>query len=425
MTQRAIALVDVNNFYVSCERVFNPQLEGRPVIVLSNNDGCAISRSQEAKALGVRMAQPWFQMRDMAEQHGIAVRSSNYALYADMSNRVMSLLAEFGRDQEIYSIDECFLNLSGMHGSSLEHHARHIRQTVRQWTGLPTCVGVGATKTLAKLANHIAKQNPDGNGVCNLNAMPSAIQEEYFSRIPAAHVWGIGRRLAHKLEEVGVLTVRDLQLADPALLRKRFSITMEKTARELNGIACLEFEDFAAPRQQILSSRSFGYYVTDKHQLREAVTEYTTRAAERLRRQKSLAGLLQLHIRTSPHNPDGKHYYPSHLVPLPQATDDTLSLVKAALYGLECIYQPGFSYQKASVVLAELRPKTSVQASLFPSRDEKRHQLMTAIDKINGRMGRATLRSAGEGFDKPWKMRSAHKSNNFTTRWNELLVVNA
>jgi DNA polymerase V len=425
MTQRAIALVDVNNFYVSCERVFNPQLEGRPVVVLSNNDGCAISRSQEAKALGVGMAQPWFKMRDLAQRHGIVAHSSNYALYADMSNRVMALLSEFGRDQEIYSIDECFLDLSGMSGVRLEHYARHIRRTIRQWTGLPTCVGTGATKTLAKLANQIAKGNPQWEGVCDLNAMPVATQEEYFSRMPVSYVWGVGRRLAAQLEVLNIVTVLDLQQADPAWLRKRFSITMEKTVRELNGIPCLEFEDTTAARQQILSSRSFGYYVTEQSELREAVTQYTTRAAEKLRRQASLAGVLQLHIRTSPHQADGQHYGPSLAVPLLQATDDTLRLVRAALYALECIYRPGFSYQKAGVVLSQLTPKVGMQASLFEKQDASCSRLMAAMDKINGHMGRATLRSAGEGIKQPWKMRVGNKSNSYTTRWDELLVVHA
>lgn len=425
MTQRAIALVDVNNFYVSCERVFNPRLAGRPVVVLSNNDGCVVARSNEAKALAVRMGQPWFQVRDLARQHGIVAQSSNYALYADMSNRVMSILAGFGRDQEIYSIDECFLDLSGMRSTELECHARHIRQTIRQWTGLPTCVGIGPTKTLAKLANHIAKKNPEWRGVCSLDAMAAAEREERCGRLAVGAVWGIGPRMAARLGALGIATVRGLQQADPALLRERFSVTLEKTVRELNGIHCLELEDTSEPRRQIVSSRSFGYYVSDLGQLREAVTQYTARAAEKLRRQGSVAGLLSVSIRSSPHNPQETYHAPSLTVALPQPTDDTLRLVKTALYGLECIYRPGVSYQKAGIALADIAPKTLQQGDLFSSDTSRRESLMSAIDKINARMGNATLRSAGEGIEKLWKMRSGNKSPAYTTRWSEIIGVNA
>jgi DNA polymerase V len=425
MTTRAIALVDVNNFYVSCERVFNPKLEGKPVVVLSNNDGCVISRSQEAKALGIGMAEPWFKLRDIAEQYKVIAYSSNYALYADMSTRVMSLLADFGRNQEIYSIDECFLDLSGTRGPGLLAHAQRIRSTIRQWTGLPTCVGVGSTKTLAKLANQIAKEASEHGGVCDLNTMPENEREAHFARMPASWVWGVGRRLTAKLEQLGIRSVRDLRDADTAMLRKRFSVAMEKTVRELNGIACLEFEDTSAPRQQILTSRSFGYYVTDKRELREAVTQYITRAAEKLRRQISLANTLHIYIRTSPHNRDNRDYSPGITLPLQQATDDTLLLVQAGLYGLEQIYRPGYSYQKAGVVLGNLTPRTLVQGELFAERDERRERLMATIDTINRRMGRATIRSAAEGHTHAWKMRSAYKSPSYTTRWEDILVVNA
>jgi DNA polymerase V len=425
MTARAIALVDVNNFYVSCERVFNPKLEGKPVVVLSNNDGCVISRSQEAKALGIGMPEPWFKLRAIAEQHQVIAYSSNYALYADMSNRVMSLLADFGRNQEIYSIDECFLDLKGMRGPALLAHAQRIRHTIRQWTGLPTCVGIGATKTLAKLANHIAKGAPERGGVCDLGAMPENERDAHFARMPVSCVWGVGKRLAVKLEQLDIHSVLDLRDADAAMLRKRFSVTMEKTVRELNGTTCLEFEDTSAPRQQILTSRSFGYYVTDKRELREAVTQYITRAAEKLRRQASLANTLHVYIRTSPHNRDNKDYSPGITLPLQQATDDTLRLVQAGLYGLEQIYRPGYSYQKAGVVLSELTPRTLVQGELFAERDERRERLMATIDTINRRMGRATIRSAAEGHTHAWKMRSAYRSPSYTTCWNDILVVNA
>lgn len=425
MTPRVIALVDVNNFYVSCERVFNPKLHGRPVVVLSNNDGCVISRSQEAKALGIGMAQPWFQLREIAEQHGVIAYSSNYALYADMSNRVMALLTDFGRDQEIYSIDECFLDLTGMHSKGLLTHARRIRHSIRQWTGLPVCVGIGPTKTLAKLANQIAKQGVQHDGVCDISTMPDEEREACFSRMPASSVWGVGRRLAEKLDRHDIRTVSDLRNADATMLSQRFSVTLEKTVRELNGISCMAFEDTAAPRQQILTSRSFGHYVTDKHELREAVTQYITRAAEKLRRQASFANTLHLYIRTSPHHSNEKPFCPGITLPLQQATDDTLTLIRAGLYGLDHIYIPGYSYQKAGVVLGNLEPCTMVQGNLFAERNPRRERLMKTIDIINSRMGRAMIRSAAEGYTQVWKMRAANKSKSYTTCWNDILVVNA
>lgn len=425
MTPRAIALVDVNNFYVSCERVFNPRLEGRPVVVLSNNDGCVVARSNEAKALGVRMGQPWFQVRDLARRHRIIAHSSNYALYADMSNRVMSILSGFGPNQEIYSIDECFLDLSGMRHLNLSSYAQHIRHTLRRWTGLPTCVGIGASKTLAKLANHIAKKSPPCEGVCDLNALTATEQDAWFRRIAAGEVWGIGPRLSPRLAALGIDTVHDLKRADPALLRMRFSVMLEKTVRELNGIACMELEDAAAPRQQIVCSRSFGEYVTDLGQLREAVTLYTTRAAEKLRRQGSVAGLVHVYIRTNPHQTGNTHYAPGLTIPLPQATDDSLLLIKAAIWGLQRIYRPALSYQKAGVMLSELAPRTSMQMDLFAGQGDRRGRLMAMIDQMNRRMGSATIKSAGEGIEQRWKMKAGNKSPGYTTRWKEIAVANA
>ncbi|SEQ32290.1 DNA polymerase V [Nitrosomonas ureae] len=272
MSNRSIALIDVNNFYVSCERVFNPKLEDRPVVVLSNNDGCAVARSNEVKALGVKMGQPWFQLKDLARKHGIIAYSSNYTLYADMSNRVMSILAIFSPNQEIYSIDECFLDLTGFKRVSPIVYGQRIRKCIRQWTGLPVCVGIGSTKTLAKLANHIAKKNPEFNGVCDLNAMSLRQQEDWFRKIEVGEIWGIGRRLAPKLHEIGIRTVLDLKTASPSQLRARFSVVMEKIIREINGTACIELEEMNPPKKQIVSSRSFGIPVSDLASLEESVT---------------------------------------------------------------------------------------------------------------------------------------------------------
>lgn len=423
MNARAIALVDVNNFYVSCERVFNPRLAGRPVVVLSNNDGCVISRSQEAKALGIRMGQPWFQVRDLARQYRVSVRSSNYALYGDMSSRVMRLLTAFSPQQEVYSIDECFLDLSGMSHLDFAAYAQHIRQYLRQCTGLPTCVGIGTTKTLAKLANHVAKSRQEMAGVCDLGAWPLEVRNTEFDRIDVAAVWGIGPRLAPRLSERGIHTVRDLMQADPTAMRKSFGITLEKTVRELNGIACLTLEEVLQPRQHIVSSRSFGHTLSDFASLREAVASYTVRVATKLRRQRSLAGTLHLYLRTGKHATGDAIHTPALTLALPHVTDDTLLLVQAAVEGLGRIYRPGFRYQKAGVLLGQLTPRNSPQGTLFAPPNEHRTRLMSALDQINRRMGRDTLRLAGEGVEQPWKMRSEYKSPHYTTSWDQLIVA--
>ncbi len=413
--------MDVNNFYVSCERVFNPSLEGRPIIVLSNNDGCAVARSNEVKSLGVKMGQPWFQMRDLAQQHGIIAYSSNYTLYADMSNRVMAILSQFSPDQEIYSIDECFLDLTGFQSLSLVDYGQEIRQRVKLWTGLPVCVGIGSTKTLAKLANHLAKKNPVFNSVCNLNSMNPKEQDRWLSHTPVGEVWGIGIRLAPKLTGMGIRTVLNLKNSDPAILRRRFGVVVEKTVRELNGIICLELEDISSPKQQIISSRSFGSYVTRREDLEEAVSSYTTRAAEKLRCQGSVAGSIHVHIRTNPHRKNGPQYGQGMTIPLPEATDDTLRLVKAAIWAVRSLYKAGYDYQKASVILSELLPRDVLQQDLFShdaSTDTSTR--MKLLDEVNLKMGKNALQLASNGIHQSWGMRSGNRSPAYTTRWTEL-----
>jgi len=425
--KRAIALIDVNNFYVSCERVFNPALEGKPVLVLSNNDGCAIARSNEVKALGVKMGEPWFKLKDLARRHGIIAYSSNYALYADMSNRVMEILRQFSPVQEVYSIDECFLDLTGFQQRNLNDYGQQIKGRIRQWVGLPVCVGIGATKTLAKLANHIAKKNPEFNGVCDSNAMTDGEWDDWLSRIEIGEVWGIGRKLAPKLYDMGIDTVLDLKQADPATLRSRFSVVLEKTIRELNGIVCIELEEMAPPKQQIVSSRSFGVHVTDLESLQESITLYMSRAAEKLRRQHSYAGSVHVFIRTSPFNEKEPYYANALTIPLPSPTDDTFKLVRAALWGLRRIYKLGYRYQKAGVMLSGLVPAEGCQTDLFSpvSRDNKSLNLMAVMDLINCSMGRHTLKLGSEGFRQPWRMKQGNKSPCYTTRWREIPVANS
>lgn len=425
MPNRAIALIDVNNFYVSCERVFNPKLEGRPVVVLSNNDGCAVARSNEVKVLGVKMGQPWFQLKDLARKHGIVAYSSNYALYADMSNRVMSILAMFSPNQEIYSIDECFLDLSGFRRTNHADYGQRIRKRIKQWTGLPVCVGIGSTKTLAKLANHIAKKNPEFNAVCDLNSLSLEQQADWFQRIEVGEIWGIGRRLAPRLHEIGIKTVLDLKTASPSQLRARFSVVMEKIIREINGTACIELEEINPPKKQIVSSRSFGIPVSDLASLEESVSLYISRAAEKLRRQQSFAGTVHVSIRTSPFNEKEPYYANSMTIVLPRQTDDTRLLTKVALWGLRRIYRRSYKYQKAGVMLSELVSRQYRQIDLFGSidTDTRASQLMRVMDQINARMGRGTLKLASEGFRQPWKMKQGNRSPNYTTNWNELICV--
>ena len=417
------ALVDGNNFYVSCERVFNPQLRDQPVVVLSNNDGCVVARSNEVKALGVKMGTPWFQMKDLARQHGILALSSNYSLYADMSSRMMAVLGTYSPDQEVYSIDECFLGMQGFSHFDLLEHGQRIRRQVLQWVGIPVCVGYGETKTLAKLANHCAKKGLAGvEGVCDLTRLTQAERSRLFSTIPVNEVWGVGRRLTEQLGARGIATVEQLRTADAETLRQAFSVVLERTERELNGTPCLDMETVAPNKQQILSSRSFGAYVYTLPELREAVALYMSRAAEKLRRQGSLAGRVQVYIRTNPFKENAPQYQRGVNVPLTEATDDTLRLIKAAHWGLKRLYRSGYAYQKAGVALLDLRPRSHVQMDLF-STLPNRHALMQVMDRINASFGRGTLRTAAEGIRPAWRMKRERMSPAYTTRWDQLAEV--
>ncbi len=419
------ALVDVNNFYVSCERLFNPALEGKPVVVLSNNDGCVVARSAEVKALGIPMAEPWFKVKDFARRHGIVAYSSNYALYADISNRVMAVLADFSPRQEVYSIDECFLDLEGIPGD----HTRigqDIRQRIKQWVGVPVCVGIAPTKTLAKLANYVAKKRTQYQGVCNFNSYSQSELSELLDGIEVGEVWGVGRKLDGHLQAGGIHTVRQLRDFDIQRLRSRFGVGMERMVRELRGISCIATTDVVPPRQQITSSRSFGRYVTELQELEQAVSSYMARAAEKLRRQRSVAATVYVYIRTNPHKEDEPQHSYGITLALPGPTADTIRLVEAALGGLRRIYRAGFRYQKAGVTLADLGPAGIGQGELFGDQamlEAAPSRLMATLDEINLRMGFGTLRLASEGADQAWKMKRGNMSPAYTTDWNELRVV--
>ena len=416
---KSIAIIDVNNFYVSCERVFNPKLENKPVVVLSNNDGCAISRSNEAKALGIKMGTPWFKFKEFAKQGNVTALSSNYTLYLDMSHRVMTLLSKFSPNQEVYSIDESFLDLTSFKSKDLIQYSQQIKTKIKQWTGLPVSIGIGSTKTLSKLANHIAKKNSSFKGVCNLNVMDQDTLETWMSHIQVNEVWGVGRSLALKLNQLGIISVLDLKLADPDYIRQQFSIVLEKTVRELNSVICMELKDIAEPNKEIMVSRSFGRRVKDKQELIEAVTAYTSRAAERMRKQESVATSLYIYIRTSPHD-DKKQYANGINIPLFQPTDDSMALTNAALLGLDYIYREGFDYQKAGVTLCNLTSKDKMQGNLF--NDTIAHSRMKIMDTINQRW-KGKLKLGSEGVTKEWEMKAQFKSRNYTTDWDQLMIA--
>ena len=422
---RSIALIDVNNFYVSCERVFNPKLINIPVVVLSNNDGCAVARSNEVKALGVGMGAPWFKFKELAEKHGIKALSSNYPLYADMSNRIMSILREFSPDQEIYSIDESFLDLTEFKSLDLIRYGHQMRQRILKWTGLPVCVGIASTKTLSKLANHCAKKRPIFNGVCNFNAMPKSELNDLLSQIEVGEIWGVGSKLAPKLQALGYNTVLDLKRADADSLRQQFSVVMQKTINELNGIVCIEMEEVAPPKKQIVSSRSFGHAVYDYNSLAESITLYMSRAAEKLRKQQYYAGSVYVFIRTSEFKPEFPYYSNGMTISMPSPTDDTRQLVNVVLWGLKQIYKPNFNYAKAGVMLSELVPSEGVQTDLFSQVQvsPKSKALMAAMDKINRKMGKESVKLASEGFKRPWKMKQENKSPCYTTKWEDIPIV--
>ncbi len=420
---RAIALIDCNNFYVSCERLFQPKLEGKPVVVLSNNDGCVVSRSQEVKNLGINMAVPWFQLKDLAKRHGIIALSSNYTLYADISNRVMRLLSQYSPNQEVYSIDESFLDLTGM--ADLTRYAQTMRSTIKQCVGIPVCIGIAPSKTLAKLANHVAKKQKQYHSVCDFNAMTARVLDNLLAKIEVGEVWGVGRRSAERLQQMGIDTVLELKYSPAKRVRAEFGVVMERIVAELNGVACLELDDVTPPRQQIICSRSFGVSVVALEDLEQAVIAYTTRAAEKLRQQHSLAGGIQVYIRTNPHKENSPQYQQSMLLPLFEPSNDTRLLCRAALSGLQQIYRSGYMYQKAGVMLTEIIATSSRPRTLLDdvAAQQKSTALMATLDRINRRMGSGTMQLLGEGVRKSWAMRRENVSQRYTTEWDELAVV--
>lgn len=420
------ALVDGNNFYVSCERVFRPKLEGRPVVVLSNNDGCCVARSDEAKALGIQMAQPHFEVRDLLQRNNGVALSSNYTLYADMSRRMMSVIARYSPEQEIYSIDESFLRFTGFNHWDLTQHGAKMRHEVRQWTGIPVGVGIGPTKTLAKLANRLSKRHPDFKaiGVCNLQDVEPWNLIRYLAEIEVEGVWGIGPRWGQRLRELGIQSALDLKLANPELMQSRFSVVMERTIRELNGVHCIPLDEAPPPKKQIVSSRSFGKPVTQLQDLMEAVATYAARAGEKLRGEGQAAGAIQVFLATNTFIPGEPQYHPALLIRFSRPTQDTGRLIQAARQAARGIFKRGFRYKKAGVMLMDFVPAGVSQGDLFfpetQAPSERRSRLMTTMDAVNYEMGKGTLRLAAEGVGQTWKMRRGNLTPSYTTQWDTL-----
>jgi DNA polymerase V len=414
------ALVDCNNFYASCEKLFRPDLKDRPVVVLSNNDGCVVARSREAKALGIKMGVPAFQIGEAIRQHGIVVFSSNYALYADMSQRVMTTLERLAPAVEVYSIDEAFLDLTGVSKAvSLTTFGQQVRQTVQDWTGISVCVGIAPTKTLAKLANHAAKQYRATGGVVDLT--DAARQRKLLALLPVQEVWGIGRRLTTRLADRGIHTALDLANADSKMIRKAFSMVVERTVRELNGESCLPLEMAPATKKEIVCSRSFGERITTQDAMREAIATYISRAGEKLRGEGQYAKTVTVFLRTSAFNTQEPFYSNSATTALPLPTDDTRDLQAKALSLLDQLWRDGYRYAKAGVMLSDFYAPGVYQRELFdtakPRPDSK--ALMSVLDCINN-SGKGKVWFAGQGIQKAWCMKRERLSPGYTTRWADI-----
>nr|DAR53062.1 MAG TPA: DNA polymerase V subunit UmuC [Caudoviricetes sp.] len=418
------ALCDVNSFYASCETVFRPDLKGRPVVVLSNNDGCVIARSAEAKPF-VKMGEPYFKQKDMFRRHGVVCFSSNYELYADMSNRVMTTLEELSPRCEIYSIDEAFCDLTGVRNCcDLTDFGREIRETVLRRTHLTVGVGIAQTKTLAKLANHAAKKwQRQTGGVVDLSNIEK--QRKLMAALPVNEVWGVGRRISKKLEAMGIKTVLELADTDIRFIRKHFNVVLERTVRELRGEPCLGLEEFAPVKQEIVCSRSFGGRITEYHEMRQAICTYASRAAEKLRGEHQYCRFISAFVKTSPFALNEPYYGNSASVKLLTPTQDSRDIIAAATRCLDAIWKDGHRYQKAGVMLGDFYSQGVSQLNLFDDNAPRQNseKLMEVLDHLNAKNGRGALYFAGQGIQTAWQMKREMLSPRYTTRYSDLLRV--
>jgi DNA polymerase V len=428
-----IALVDCNNFYVSCERVFNPMLENKPVAVLSNNDGCLVARSDEVKALNIPMGAPYFKWKKQLDLMGATVFSSNYSLYGDMSGRVMNQLSEFSNDIEIYSIDEAFIDLSHVPEKDLESFARQIKDKIKQNTGIPVSIGIAATKTLAKACNEFAKKESrqakaNGNisrhkGVYVLLSSNKNEREELLNSMDIPSIWGVGRKYSKMLKENNINTALELSLCNLDWVAKKMTVQGCRLVRELNGESCLNLEIDDTKKKGIISSRSFGQTQTSLTEIKEAVADYTSRAAEKLRKQKSVASYISVFLTTSRFDTT-KLYFGNNGCVLKFQTNYTPDLIEQALKLLETIYKPGYKYKKAGVMLSGIVDENEKQTDLFNSNVNPKHnKIMEVVDHLNKKYGSNTVQLAAQGVEKKWAMKSDNRSGKFTTSWKEILKV--
>ncbi len=414
-------LCDCNNFFASCERVFDPSLEGRPVVVLSNNDGCIVARSNEAKALGLKMGQPYFQAREIIRAHKVAVFSGNHRLYGDMSRRVMATLRTLMPSVEVYSVDEAFMDFSGLPTGQMMQRGREIALTVRRNTGIPVSVGIAPTKTLAKVAGKLCKQYPKLQGCCMMHRQQDI--DKVLRKFPIEDVWGIGWRYSKMLKAAGVSTAWDFLQASPEWVQARMGVLGMRIRNELLGEPCIGFEQASSMQQSICVTRSFSRNVGDIESLHRSIASFATSAAEKLRRQGACASRMQVFICTNRHRKDLPQSYQNRMVELPVATDSTLELVSNASAMLREMFSQGYGYKRAGVILSGIIPRQQVQGALFDPTDRPRQaRLMQAIDSVNGRHGRKKVVVASEGFN-PLEVNHDHRSRSYTTEWNEILSI--
>lgn len=419
--KKKIALIDCNSFYVSCERLFKPKLLNKPVVVLSNNDGCVISRSNEAKALGIKMGEPFFKVKDLVSKHKVFVFSSNYALYGDLSRRVMKILKTFSPNVEIYSIDEAFLDLSFVEENKTEELAKEIRNRILKWTGIPTSVGISNTKTLSKVANHIAKKN--NTGVMYLDPKYS---DEYLKKFEIQDIWGVGRQLTKFFIKNNILTAFDLKNVSNTWIKKSTNVLSAKTVMELRGVPCIDLLPHSEKRKSCCVSRSFGRKVSNLEELKEAITAHSLNATEKIRTDEQITRSITVFIRTSPFNKDKRYYSNSHTIELPIDTNNSLEIVKYALEALDKIYKPGYLYQKAGIILSKLKDADKFERNLLtPIIEKDLKKLMNAIDLTNTKYGRYSISLAQAGINKSWKMRRQHSSKIDTASFYDLPTIRA
>jgi DNA polymerase V len=415
------ALVDCNNFYVSCERIFRPLLEDKPVIVLSNNDGCVISRSEEAKKLGIKMGIPAFEITDTIEKNKVYVFSSNYTLYGDISQRVMSVLSQLAPEIEIYSIDEAFLRIDGIKQFTPKAYAERIKKIIKQWTGVPVSVGVGQTKTLAKAANYLAKKNKELNGVFDFTSAIDA--DQYLTTVPVGEIWGVGEKYESMLLNNSIITAKDLKYAAENWVRSKMRVIGARTLKELNGISCIPIEDVSPAHKALCISRSYGRPTEIYEDIEQATSAFVARTAEKLRKHNLLASQWTVFVMTN-RFAKGPRYVNFKTITLPVPTNDTAELNAYTVKLLQSLFRKGYRYKKSGVIAENLIPEDQQQTALWDHNDRKRYKtLMKTVDRINAGFGRDTIKFAIQGMNRNWKMRQEKLSPDYTTKWSDILKI--